>query len=145
MWVQLLGQEDPLEEGMAAHSSLLAWRTPWREKSGGLQFIASQRVGQDWSDLAGICVGGGSVGGQIYSPWTHFLWYWNWKQISNTPVMGCITLSFPLAVLSCCCVWFFATPWTVACQASLSMGILQAGILEWVALPSSRGSSQPRD
>ena len=36
-------------------------------------------------------------------------------------------------------------PWTVACQAPLSMGILQARILEWVAMPSSRGSSQPRD
>ena len=39
----------------------------------------------------------------------------------------------------------FATPWTVARQAPLSMGILQARLLEWVAMPSSRGSSQPRD
>ena len=39
----------------------------------------------------------------------------------------------------------FASPWTVACQAPLSMGILQARILEWVAVPSSRGSSQTRD
>ena len=39
----------------------------------------------------------------------------------------------------------FVTLCTVACQASLFMGILQARILEWVALPSSRGSSQPRD
>ena len=38
-----------------------------------------------------------------------------------------------------------ATPWTIAHQAPLSMGILQVGILEWVAMPSSRGSSQPRD
>ena len=37
------------------------------------------------------------------------------------------------------------TPWTVAYQAPLSMGILQARILEWVAMPSSRGSFQPRD
>ena len=37
------------------------------------------------------------------------------------------------------------TQWTVACQAPLSMGILQASILEWVAMPFSRGSSQPRD
>ena len=42
-------------------------------------------------------------------------------------------------------VWLFATPWTVAHQAPLSMGILQARILEWVAIPSSRGSSWPRD
>ena len=41
-------------------------------------------------------------------------------------------------------VQLFATPWTVALQASLSMGILQARILEWVAMPSSRGSSQLR-
>ena len=38
-----------------------------------------------------------------------------------------------------------ATPWAVAHQASLSMGILQVRILEWVAIPFSRGSSQPRD
>ena len=42
-------------------------------------------------------------------------------------------------------VQLFVTPRTVACPASLSMGILQARILEWVAMPSSRGSSQPRD
>ena len=42
-------------------------------------------------------------------------------------------------------VWLFATPWTVALQAPLSMVILQARILEWVAMASSRGSSQARD
>ena len=44
-----------------------------------------------------------------------------------------------------CHVQFFVTPWTAACQAPLSLGILQTIILEWVARPSSRGSSQPRD
>ena len=39
----------------------------------------------------------------------------------------------------------FVTPWTVACQAPLSMGFLQVRILEWVATSSSRGPSQPRD
>ena len=43
MQVQLLGQEDPLDEGMATHSSNLAWRTPWTEKPGGLQSMGSQR------------------------------------------------------------------------------------------------------
>ena len=38
-WVQSLGQEDPLEEGMAAHSSILAWRIPWTEEPGWLQSI----------------------------------------------------------------------------------------------------------
>ena len=42
-------------------------------------------------------------------------------------------------------VQLFATSWTVACQAPLSMGILQARILEWVTMSSSRESSQPRD
>ena len=36
MWIQSLGQEDPLEEGTATHSSILAWRIPWTEESGGL-------------------------------------------------------------------------------------------------------------
>ena len=51
-WVQSLGWEDSLEEGMATHSSILAWRIPWMEEFGGLWFIQSQRVGHDWSDLA---------------------------------------------------------------------------------------------
>ena len=46
-WVRSLGQEDPLEKGMAIHSSIVAWRIPWTEKPGGLQFMGSQRVGHD--------------------------------------------------------------------------------------------------
>ena len=42
--VRSLGGEDPLEEGMATHSSILAWRIPWTEEPGGLQSIWSQRV-----------------------------------------------------------------------------------------------------
>ena len=45
-WVQSLGREDPLEKGMATHSSILAWRIPWTEESGGVQ-SGSQRVGHD--------------------------------------------------------------------------------------------------
>ena len=45
MLVQSLGQEDPLEEGMAAHSSVLAWRIPWTEEPGGLQSRGLQRAG----------------------------------------------------------------------------------------------------
>ena len=43
-WVRSLGWEDPLEEGMATHSSIPAWRIPWTEESGGLQSMESQRV-----------------------------------------------------------------------------------------------------
>ena len=46
-WVQSLGWEDPLEESMATHSSILAWRSPWTEEPGGLQTMVSQRVGHD--------------------------------------------------------------------------------------------------
>ena len=44
-WVRSLGREDPLEEGMATHSSILAQRIPWTEEPGGLQSMGSQRVG----------------------------------------------------------------------------------------------------
>ena len=46
-WVRSLGHEDPLEEGVATHSSILAWRIPWREEPGGLQSMGLQRVGHD--------------------------------------------------------------------------------------------------
>ena len=42
-----MGWEDPLEEGMATHSSILAWRVPWTEEPGGIQSIGSERVGHD--------------------------------------------------------------------------------------------------
>ena len=46
-WVQSLGREDLLEKEMATHSSILAWKIPWMEEPGGLQFMGSQRVGHD--------------------------------------------------------------------------------------------------
>ena len=46
-WVQSLGWEDPLEKGMATHSSILAWRIPWTEEAGMLESMGSQRVGHD--------------------------------------------------------------------------------------------------
>ena len=51
-WVWSLIQRDPLEEEMATHSSILAWRIPWTEEPGGLQSIVWQRVEHDWNDLA---------------------------------------------------------------------------------------------
>ena len=57
MQVPSLGQEGLLEEGMATHSSILAWRIPWTEETGGLQSTGSQRVRHGWSNWA-----------QTYSP-----------------------------------------------------------------------------
>ena len=45
--VRSLGWDDPLEKGMATHSSILAWRIPWTEEPGGLQSMGSQRVGHN--------------------------------------------------------------------------------------------------
>ena len=47
--VWFLGQEDPLEKEMAIHSSILAWKIPWTEESGGLQFLGLQRVRHNWA------------------------------------------------------------------------------------------------
>ena len=46
-WLRSLVQEDPLEEEMATHSSILAWRVPWTEEPGGLQSTGLQRIGHD--------------------------------------------------------------------------------------------------
>ena len=47
IWVQSVGEEDLLEEGMAIHSRILAWRVPWTDKPGGLQSMGSHRVGHN--------------------------------------------------------------------------------------------------
>ena len=46
-WVRSLGQEDPLEKGMAIHFGILAWRIPWTEELGGLLAMGFQRVGHN--------------------------------------------------------------------------------------------------
>ena len=84
MWVQPLGWKDPLEKGMATHSSSPPWRIPWTEETGRLQSMGSQKT------LTALS--------------TH----------STHPVNDVLF-------------------------------ILQAGVLEWVAVPPSSGFSQPRD
>ena len=67
--------EDSLEEGMTTHSSILAWKIPWTEESGGLQSMGLQRVRHDWSDWA--CVRGWAWDHLLnsntssWSQWTH--------------------------------------------------------------------------
>ena len=53
-WVWSLGWEHPLEKGMATHSSILAWRIPWREEPGRLQSMGSQRVMHDWATFTSL-------------------------------------------------------------------------------------------
>ena len=49
MWVWSMDKEDPLEEEMPTHSSILAWKIPWTEEPGRLQSMGLQRVGLDWA------------------------------------------------------------------------------------------------
>ena len=85
---------------MALHSSILPWRIPWAEEPRGLQSLGSQRVGHDWSNV-----------GCIPAP-VLFIFYH--KDSSY---------SWPLnsSVQSLRHVWLLVTPWTAACQASLSI------------------------
>ena len=53
-WIRSLGWKELLEEGMATHSNILAWRIPWKEEPGGLHSIGSQRVRLNWSNLVYI-------------------------------------------------------------------------------------------
>ena len=48
-WVWSLGQEDPLEKGIATHSSILAWRIPWTDEPGGLLSLGLQKIEQHWA------------------------------------------------------------------------------------------------
>ena len=57
IWVRFLGREDPLEEGMATHSNILAWRIPWTEEPGGLQRSQSWTRLEQWSRSIGIVTG----------------------------------------------------------------------------------------
>ena len=85
-WVQSLGQEDTLEEEMATHSTILAWRIPGTEEPGGLQSLGSRRVTHGWSNLAHmrwlkhsshLCI------------WAQFLYgllmSWGWLPIPGRP------------------------------------------------------------
>ena len=56
MWARSLGWQDSLEEGVATHSSVLAWRTPRTEEPSGLQSMGSQRVRHAWSNLAHMSI-----------------------------------------------------------------------------------------
>ena len=62
--VWFLGRENPLEKGMAIHSSILAWRIPWTEKPRGLQFVGSQ-VRHDWETVIGRGFPGGTGGKEL--------------------------------------------------------------------------------
>ena len=115
-----LGQKDPREKGIATHSSILAWRISWTEEPGRLQFTGSQRVGYGWA--------------------------------TKTVTLSLCSVVYKNIKSPCClCVWVaqlcatLCDPIDCSPPGSSIHGILQAGILEWVAMSFPRGSSQPRD
>ena len=70
-----LGREDPLEKEVATHSSILAWRIPWREEPGRLQSMGSQRVGHDWATSLSLSFLSCHLGGSLWpmSQWEEWL------------------------------------------------------------------------
>ena len=82
--VESLGQEDPLEKGMATHSSILAWRLPWTEEPAGLQSMGLQRVRHTVAEANLIWVSGLAHGVRTActpspSPGGQGLPYWPWR------------------------------------------------------------------
>ena len=83
-WVWSLDWEDPMEEGLATHSSILAWRIPWTEEPGGLQSVGWQRARHNWvtnthtHTLKSYCsVQRGLVKTQNADPTTPYRFVWN--------------------------------------------------------------------
>ena len=107
-----------------ATSSILAWKIPWTKKPGGLQSMGLQRVEHNWATThAGLLVFYESVRIKIFNLMFSSVQY-------SSVAQSCPTL---------------CNPTDCSPPGPSVQGILQARILEWVAMPSSRGSSQPRD
>ena len=66
-WFQSPGWEDPLQKGMATHSSILAWRITWTEEPGGLQSMGLQRVRHNWHNTFIICISSVQFSGSVVS------------------------------------------------------------------------------
>ena len=147
-----------LDEEMATHSSILAWRIPGTEEPCGLPSMGSHRVGHDWRDLAAAAAAALPVDSRVYCyccSKSHQSCPTLCDPIDGSPpgspVPGIlqarrlewVAISFSNAwkwkvkVKSLSCVRLCATPWTAAHQAPLPMGFLQARVLEWGAVAFS--------
>ena len=108
----------PLEEEMATHSSILAWRIPWSEEPGGLQSMGSQRVGHDWSDLSHSILVSVLKHCGVVLPVSGILI--NISYHTHSFVSATLLTLSEVKPLSH--VQLFLTPWTVAYQTPPSMG-----------------------
>ena len=124
-WVWSLCWVDPLEEGKAAHSSIVAWRTPWTEEPRELWFIVLQRAVHNWV-----------------------------RKHSTAQALGktCMCVCVCVFVRARACTRAhaqscptFSDPMDYSLPGSSVHGIFQTRILEWVAISYFRGSSPPRD
>ena len=157
-WVRSLGQEDPLEQEMATHSSTLAWKIPWMEEPGRLQSMGSQRVRHNWATslslfqfLFTFCHKNGviclsEVSNISPGNFDSSLCFIQPRILHDDNKQGDDILPwhtpFPIwnlsivpwsEVKSLSCVQLFATPWTVAYQAPQSMGFSRQEY--WSGLP----------
>ena len=110
MKIWSLGWEDHLEEGMATHSSIFAWKIPRTEEPGRLESMGSHRVRHDWSNW--LC-----------------LFHWTAKSIATVRAEILVSPpppTNPSSVQSLSCVRLFVTPWTTAHQSSLSIANSQS-------------------
>ena len=113
-WVWSLGWEDPLEEGLAAHSNILAWRISWMEEPGRLQSRASQRVGHDWPQKQQHTYMWGFLAAQMVKslPAMQETWVWSLGQVDP--------LEKGMATFSSILTW--RIPWTEEPGGLQSMG-----------------------
>ena len=116
--VWFLGWEDPLEKGMATHSSILAYRIPWTEEPGGLQSMGLQKAGHDWvtntftlssSYLSPVCwkeyFWSTVLPLLLCKDWlTIFMWVYLCGSVYEHSLFYSTDLSF-LSTIFCCCFW----------------------------------------
>ena len=128
-----------MKKEMAPHSSILAWRILWTEEPGGLLSIGSHRLSSSssnstvWSgNTASICAV--SVSTSMQKTLASLSW------LSELPWMDHPT--HLTSVQSFSCVWFFATPWTAACKAPLSI-TSSWSLLKFTCIESVMPSNQP--
>ena len=133
-----LGQEDSLEEGLATHSSILAWRIPWTEDPSVLQPTGLQRFGHDCSNWASTHVYRYNEGLEVRLEFRQNFWPFQSQQSKENQVH-----QIPYCLVAQMCLTL-RDAMDCSPPASSVHVDSQARILEWVAMLSSRGSSQPR-
>ena len=137
--VQSLGREDPLEEGMATLSSILAWRIPWTKEPGRLQSMGSQRVGHDWATHTHVLSVRNSLQiqlhGRLGAKGQNNICHANINQKKPSHRSGRVYINTNKINLTAECYQqlhgcsvtkscpTLATPWTAECQAPLSSTI----------------------